>query len=251
LSRSSSGTGRSARHSSASGCTPIFTPDDPRLFDFVKTRRAVDYAPWQGMTIDSIRVVALPIFNTADPTENNAVYRLANRLHTETRPGILEKQLLIHPGEPLDVDRLRESERILRVVLGEIGAGTDDSVGLREGGLNPEATPNEEVARDADAIVRSARHLLELINDVLDLSKTSGWATEVTSRIISAASKSSMCTSIRPTTKRVRLRHSTGPDLIRPASVRRASACRLAVTSAWQYRKRICGLSFEIMMARW
>ncbi len=96
------------------GCTPIFTPDDPRLFDFVKTRRAVDYAPWQGMTIDSIRVVALPIFNTADPKENNAVYRLANRLHTETRPGILEKQLLIHPGEPLDVDRLRESERILR-----------------------------------------------------------------------------------------------------------------------------------------
>jgi RNA polymerase primary sigma factor len=37
-----------------------------------------------------------------------------------------------------------ESERILRVVLGEIGTDTDDSIGLREGGLNPEATPDEE-----------------------------------------------------------------------------------------------------------
>jgi signal transduction histidine kinase len=34
-----------------------------------------------------------------------------------------------------------------------------------------EEESNEEVAHDADAIVRSAKHLLELINDVLDLSK--------------------------------------------------------------------------------
>ncbi|MCA9662205.1 MAG: HAMP domain-containing histidine kinase, partial [Myxococcales bacterium] len=30
---------------------------------------------------------------------------------------------------------------------------------------------NEQLAADADAVVRSARHLLELINDILDLSK--------------------------------------------------------------------------------
>lgn len=96
------------------GCAPLFTPEDPRLFEFVKTRKSIDFGPWQGRTIDHISVQTLPIFNEADKHENNLLYRSANRLHIATRPEVLRKQLLIKEGEPLDVDRLHESERILR-----------------------------------------------------------------------------------------------------------------------------------------
>ncbi len=60
------------------------------------------------------------------------------------REGAVPKTLLEDLCENRDGSFNTESERILRVVLGEIGADTDDSIGLREGGLNPEATPDEE-----------------------------------------------------------------------------------------------------------
>ena len=60
------------------------------------------------------------------------------------REGAVPKTLLEDLCENRDGSFNTESERILRVVLGEIGADTDDSIGLREGGLSPEATPDEE-----------------------------------------------------------------------------------------------------------
>ena len=60
------------------------------------------------------------------------------------REGSVPETLLDDLCENRDGSFNTESERILRVVLGEIGADTDDSIGLREGGLNPEATPDEE-----------------------------------------------------------------------------------------------------------
>lgn len=95
-------------------CPTLFTPGDPRLFDFIKTRQGVDFTPWQGLAIGRINFATLPIFNEADPHENNAVFRGLNRLHKPTRADTLRKQLLIRPGDALDVDRLHESERILR-----------------------------------------------------------------------------------------------------------------------------------------
>ncbi|RZU47983.1 hypothetical protein EV700_0952 [Fluviicoccus keumensis] len=96
------------------GCTTFYTASDPRLFDFIQTRKAADFTPWQGRTIGRISLVTLPIFNEADPHENNFVFRGLNRLHKPTRAKTLNKQLLIREGEPLNVDHLHESERILR-----------------------------------------------------------------------------------------------------------------------------------------
>lgn len=95
-------------------CQVFFAEGDQRLFDFITTRKAVDYSPWQGLPIRSIRQITLPIFNPDNPDENNALYRGVNYLHVPTRGHTVSKQLLIHPGEPLDADRIHESERILR-----------------------------------------------------------------------------------------------------------------------------------------
>lgn len=58
--------------------------------------------------------------------------------------GAVPETLLEDLCENRDGSFNTESERILRVVLGEIGADTDGSVGLREDGLNAEATSDEE-----------------------------------------------------------------------------------------------------------
>lgn len=56
------------------------------------------------------------IFDLSDPRENNWVFRLANRLHIRTRPGVIRSQLLFHTGDPYSRRLLAESERILRSV---------------------------------------------------------------------------------------------------------------------------------------
>lgn len=95
-------------------CTTLFTVDDPRLFDFVTTRRDVSFEPYEGLPIRSIDYITLPIFNEKDPKENNWLYRGANWLHVPTRKNPLKRQVLLREGQVLDRERLRESERILR-----------------------------------------------------------------------------------------------------------------------------------------
>lgn len=68
----------------------------------------------QGATIGQIIVVNEDVFDTSLPEENNWLFRLANKLHIETRPDIVREQLLFRSGEPLSARRVRESERILR-----------------------------------------------------------------------------------------------------------------------------------------
>jgi hypothetical protein len=67
-----------------------------------------------GATIGEIRIDNENIFDTADPKENNWLFRLANRLHIRTRPYVISRQLLFHPGDRYDRRLLSESERILR-----------------------------------------------------------------------------------------------------------------------------------------
>lgn len=98
----------------ANGCRTLFRPGDPRLFDFVHTRAKVHFRDYQGRPISRLAFLTLPIFNEDDPEEDRGLYRLVNRLHIPTRMTPIRRQLLVRPGDPIDDDLIRESERILR-----------------------------------------------------------------------------------------------------------------------------------------
>jgi outer membrane translocation and assembly module TamA len=65
-------------------------------------------------TVGEIRVTTRSIFDTSKPGEDKWVFRLADRLHRTTRPKVIERQLLLKPGDPYSYDAVEESERILR-----------------------------------------------------------------------------------------------------------------------------------------
>ncbi len=67
-----------------------------------------------GAVIGEIRLDRQQIFDTSRPEEDNAFFRLANRLHPLTRPSVITSQLLFASGDPYDPRLLAESERILR-----------------------------------------------------------------------------------------------------------------------------------------
>lgn len=75
---------------------------------------AEDYRRHEGKTISAIRFRTQDVFDTSDPREDNGIYRFFNWLHIDTRPRVIESQLLFQPGETVDADRLAESERLLR-----------------------------------------------------------------------------------------------------------------------------------------
>jgi outer membrane protein assembly factor BamA len=67
-----------------------------------------------GALIGEVRVNPQSIFDLDDPRENNFLFRLANRLHIHTKPGVIAKQLLFKPGDKVSVRAIEETERLLR-----------------------------------------------------------------------------------------------------------------------------------------
>ncbi len=67
-----------------------------------------------GAVIGRIRIIIHNIFDLADPGENVALFRLADRLHIRTRKSTIKAQLLFAPGERYDPGLLAETERNLR-----------------------------------------------------------------------------------------------------------------------------------------
>ena len=53
-------------------------------------------------------------FDLANAQENNRLYRWVNRVHTFTRPIVIQRMLLFRPGDAVHERLLDESERILR-----------------------------------------------------------------------------------------------------------------------------------------
>lgn len=68
----------------------------------------------QGARIGSITIHDLPIFDSSVAGENRFLYRLADRLHVDTRATVIESQLLFTPGDRYSRQRLAETERNLR-----------------------------------------------------------------------------------------------------------------------------------------
>ena len=68
----------------------------------------------RGATIGEILVKVYDVFDPTDPREDNWVYRTANALHYKTRQQAVIEQLTFETSEQVMVQRLQESERILR-----------------------------------------------------------------------------------------------------------------------------------------
>jgi hypothetical protein len=66
-----------------------------------------------GARFGEIRIAAEDIFDLDDPKEDYALFRLANALHIQTRPGVIRRTLLFKSGDPVSVRVLEETERLL------------------------------------------------------------------------------------------------------------------------------------------
>lgn len=67
-----------------------------------------------GFVIGEIVLTKNNVFDLSDERENNFLYRLINRMHFVTQDQVIEKQLLLQPGELYSKRLADESERILR-----------------------------------------------------------------------------------------------------------------------------------------
>lgn len=86
--------------------TPAPEPAEPAAAD--------PGAPDLQGTVGEIRVITKSIFDPDKPGEDKWVFRMADRLHRTTRPQVIERQLLLQPGDPYSPEAVEESERILR-----------------------------------------------------------------------------------------------------------------------------------------
>ena len=66
-----------------------------------------------GAIIGEIRINAQDIFDLEDPNENKLPYRLANKLHINTRTSVIERSLLFKSGEPVSARLIEETERLM------------------------------------------------------------------------------------------------------------------------------------------
>lgn len=85
--------------------------EEPRPRDGLPSFAELEAA---GAVIGEIRVIPQDIFDLDDPRENNALYRLANKLHINTRSYVIRRVLLFKSGDPLSVRLIEETERLLR-----------------------------------------------------------------------------------------------------------------------------------------
>lgn len=73
-----------------------------------------DYLEENNAVIGSISIDNQNIFNLEDPEEDKWLYRLANGIHTTTRPKVIRSQLLFDTGSSFSEQQISESERLLR-----------------------------------------------------------------------------------------------------------------------------------------
>src|SRR5882672_6352383 len=62
-----------------------------------------------GAVIGRVLVNPHDIFDLDNPKENNALFRLANRLHITTKPSVIERDVLFKPGERVSVRVIDET----------------------------------------------------------------------------------------------------------------------------------------------
>jgi len=68
----------------------------------------------EGALIGDVRIINGNIFDLENPKEDNFLFRLANKLHIRTRTEVIERDLLFRSGDRVSVQKIQESERLLR-----------------------------------------------------------------------------------------------------------------------------------------
>lgn len=79
--------------------------------DLAQAFRALEKS---GAVIGEVRVDTRNIFDLGDPAESGFFYHAFNRLHIVTRQEVIARMLLFKPGEKVSVQKIEETERILR-----------------------------------------------------------------------------------------------------------------------------------------
>ena len=82
------------------------------------------------------------VFDLTDERENNFLYRLINKLHIITKDHVIEKQLLLGPGEPYSKRLVDESGRILRR-KNYLYEATIEPVNLSDGSVDLKVTTHD------------------------------------------------------------------------------------------------------------
>ena len=94
-------------------------------------------------TIGQIRITPNNVFDLTVDAENNALYRLVNRLHVPTRMDVIARVLLFKSGERVSRQKIEETERLLRA------SRTRYDVEIKPVALNDGVVDIEVSTRDA------------------------------------------------------------------------------------------------------
>lgn len=71
--------------------------------------------PASRLRIGTITIEPLDVYSSTE-AEHGSIYRLADRLHIQTRHAVIAKFLLFREGDPYEPERLQETERNLRAL---------------------------------------------------------------------------------------------------------------------------------------
>jgi len=73
-----------------------------------------NFAHQKNLVVGDITIIAGDIFTLSSDKEHNFLHRAANKLHITSKAPIIRQQLLFAPKEHFSLDKLQESERLLR-----------------------------------------------------------------------------------------------------------------------------------------
>jgi hypothetical protein len=95
---------------------PVGVPSADRSPIVLSARQLPSFAELEaaGARIGQIHISNQDIFDLSDPDEDNFLFRIANKLHIQTRRSVIERELLFKSGDRLSARLIEETERLLR-----------------------------------------------------------------------------------------------------------------------------------------
>jgi len=93
-------------------CSTLFDSSDVYELDSLDKQARVNLA--EGKKISKIHFYLLDVFDESNEDENNALFRLLNKIHINTKEYVISDQLLFEEGDLANIERLVETERLLR-----------------------------------------------------------------------------------------------------------------------------------------